>query len=98
MLTAAVGGIRDRGGSKPGDKTLVDVMQPAADAFDEAIRSGLEARAALARAVEAAQAGLARTTELAASRGRARRLSARSVGSPDPGAASACLAWETAAR
>jgi dihydroxyacetone kinase-like protein len=98
MLSAAVGGICDRGGSKPGDKTLIDVMAPATDAFVSAVQSGLPGRAALERGVEAAQAGLARTVDLPANRGRARRLSARSVGSADPGAASACLAWETAAK
>ncbi|MDX6516658.1 MAG: phosphoenolpyruvate---glycerone phosphotransferase subunit DhaL [Gaiellaceae bacterium] len=97
MLTAAVAGLRDRGRSELGDKTLLDVMEPATHVFAEAVEGGLAAEAALQRGVEAAQLALAGTAGLAARRGRARRLAARSVGSVDPGAASACLAWETAA-
>jgi 2-hydroxy-3-oxopropionate reductase len=98
LVEAAAVGIQERGRSEPGDKTLLDVMQPAATAFAHAVRSGLEGRAALEPAIAAAQAGLAATAEIKARRGRARRLADRSVGSLDPGAASACLGWETAGR
>jgi len=98
MILAAVVGIRERGRSEVGDKTLLDVMHPAADAFAESMRDGSSARSALERAIAAAQAGLEETAGIAARRGRARRAAERSVGSVDPGAASACLAWETAGR
>lgn len=96
MILAAVVGLQERGRSRVGDKTLLDVMHPAADAFAHTIRAGRPATAALERAIEAAQAGLRGTAGIPARRGRARRLAERSVGSVDPGAASACLAWETA--
>jgi len=98
MLTEAVQGLRDRGRSELGDKTLLDVMEPAAVAFAAAVRSGATGPKAIDCALEAAQQGLAESARLPARRGRARRLQARSVGVDDPGAASACLAWETAAR
>jgi len=98
MILAAVVGIRERGRSEVGDKTLIDVMHPAAEAFAESMRGGSSATAALDQAIVAAQAGLEGTARIAARRGRARRAAERSVGSVDPGAASACLAWETAGR
>jgi len=98
MIRAAVAGLRERGRSVVGDKTLLDVMQPAADAFAESIDGEHSSRIALERAIEAAQAGLHATASLPARRGRARRFAERSVGAVDPGAASACLAWETAGR
>jgi dihydroxyacetone kinase-like protein len=98
MLTKAVQGLRDRGRCELGDKTLLDVMEPAAVAFAAAARSGASGQKALDRGLEAARQGLAESARLPARRGRARRVEARSVGVDDPGAASACLAWETAAQ
>ena len=98
LLTAAVQGLRDRGHSEPGDKTLVDVMGPGATAFAEEVADGLDGTAALRSALASAESGLAGTVGVAARRGRARRVAERSVGSPDPGGASALLAWEVAAR
>ncbi len=98
MVLAAVVGLQERGRSRMGDKTLLDVMQPAGDAFAYTVREGRPATVALERAIAAAQAGLRGTAGIPARRGRARRLAERSVGSVDPGAASACLAWETAGR
>lgn len=96
MLAAAVDGLQERGKSEPGDKTLLDVMQPSAVAFAAEAASGTDA--ALAAGLRAARVGLEQSAALPARRGRARRLVERSVGATDPGAASACLAWETAAR
>jgi dihydroxyacetone kinase len=93
-LDAAVEGVRDRGGSEVGDKTLLDVMVPAAAAFR---CSEGELATALVAGLDAARGGLRESAALPARRGRARRLVERSIGATDPGAASACLAWETAA-
>jgi phosphoenolpyruvate---glycerone phosphotransferase subunit DhaL len=41
MLTSASQGVQERGKAKPGDKTLVDALHPAAEAFQSAIESGL---------------------------------------------------------
>lgn len=98
VLQAATDGIRDRGRSQVGDKTLLDVMQPATTALTEQLVAGSTARAALEQAVATARTALAQTAEIPARRGRARRLAERALGSVDPGAASAALAWETAGR
>jgi dihydroxyacetone kinase len=97
VVEAAVEGLRARGGSELGDKTLLDAMAPAGAAFRAALEAGAASAEALAAAVQAARTGLETSAALPARRGRARRLVERSVGATDPGAASSCLAWETAA-
>ncbi|MDP9258651.1 MAG: dihydroxyacetone kinase subunit L, partial [Actinomycetota bacterium] len=81
-----------------GDRTLLDVMAPVARALRTAAEAGATPAEAAERARAAAGEGLARTRELTPRRGRARRFGDRSVGHEDPGAASALLAWEVAAR
>ena len=95
---AAAAGIAMRGRCAEGDKTLLDVMAPAARTLRAAADAGLAGSEAATRAHAAAVAGLAATRELTPRRGRARRFGDRSVGHDDPGAASALLAWEVAAR
>jgi dihydroxyacetone kinase len=97
VAEAAVEGLRARGGSAVGDKTLLDVMEPAATTFASALEAGVAPGEALAVGAATARIGVTTSAALAARRGRARRLVERSVGAVDPGAASACLAWETAA-
>jgi dihydroxyacetone kinase-like protein len=97
MVLAAVVGMEERGRSQVGDKTLLDVMKPAADALEEGVKQGLGGAAAIERALRAARVGLDGTAEMRPRRGRARRLADRSIGFVDPGAASAWLAWETVA-
>jgi dihydroxyacetone kinase-like protein len=96
MLLAAVAGMQERGRSQIGDKTLLDVMKPAAEALDEGVKNGLGGAGAFERALKTARMGLDATAKLRPRRGRARRLAERSIGFVDPGAASAYLAWETA--
>lgn len=96
-VTAAVEGIAERGRSREGDKTLLDVMAPASRAFVSISERTGSPTEAISAALAAASRGLRETTQLAAVRGRARRLSERSVGHPDPGAASAYLIWRAAA-
>jgi phosphoenolpyruvate---glycerone phosphotransferase subunit DhaL len=95
---AAADGIASRGRCQEGDKTVLDVMAPAARALDEAAAAGLAPAEALPKAVEAARAALERTRDLEPKRGRARRAADRSRGHVDPGGASAVLVWETLAR
>jgi dihydroxyacetone kinase-like protein len=95
---AAAAGIALRGRCEEGDKTLLDVMAPAARALRAAAVAGVAPAEAAALARAAAAGGLARTRELTPRRGRARRFGDRSLGHDDPGAASALLAWDVAAR
>jgi dihydroxyacetone kinase len=88
----AVTSIGELGGAKPGDRTMLDALQPAADAFTTAVRSGVPLRTAWARAVEAAEQGTAATASMRPRLGRAAYLGDRALGAPDAGA-SAVLVW-----
>lgn len=89
-LAAAVASVRRLGDSAPGDKTMVDALQPAADAYAAALESG-DVTEALAAAARAAREGAAATVPMRARRGRASYLGERSVGHQDPGATSSAL-------
>ncbi|MGP3535290.1 dihydroxyacetone kinase subunit DhaL [Microbacterium sp. RD1] len=92
-LRAGVDGIIARGKAAPGDKTMVDALVPAVDAWDAAAPGGDPVAAADA-AVAAASAGRDATIPLVARKGRASYLGERSAGHLDPGAASATLLLE----
>lgn len=86
-FAAGVDGVRDLGGASVGDRTMVDALQPAAEAAPD----GLDA------VVDAAQRGADSTRALRARRGRSSYLGDRVEGHPDPGAV-AVTAWLAAVR
>ncbi len=87
-----VAAVKKRGKSEAGEKTMLDVLVPMCEALRQGLANGDGAPDVLARRVrEAAEAGLARTRDLKATKGRAAYLGERSVGHLDPGAQSACL-------
>jgi len=94
---AARAAVVELGDAQPGDKTLLDSLQPAIDALQTAADAGLDPCAALSRAAVAARAGALATADMRARVGRASRLGERSRGSPDPGAMSLALIFEVAA-
>ena len=100
-LTAGLGkalvAIEDLGGAKPGDKTMLDAMQPALEALEHARATDAPLAEALAAAADAAEAGAEATVPLQARKGRASYLGERSVGHKDPGAASFALIARTLA-
>lgn len=73
-----VAAIGELGGAKPGDRTMLDALVPAA----EALAHGLP----LSAAARAAEAGAARTATMAPRVGRASYLGERAIGFPDAGA------------
>lgn len=91
MLEAGLEGVLQRGKAQPGDKTMVDALQPAVQALGEALAEQKELSAAIARAVEAARGGAEATVPLIARKGRASYLGERSVGHQDPGATSSFM-------
>jgi len=90
-LEAATAGVRELGAAAPGDKTMVDALVPAVEAFQAAVRAGQSMDKAVSAAAEAAESGAEATIPMQAQRGRASYLGARSVGHKDPGATSAAL-------
>ena len=91
MLRAAADGLARRGRCRVGDKTILDTLAPAAEAFSVAVGSGVPADLAYGTAVRAGARGMRGTRDLVARRGLAMRLGERSVGHRDPGAVSCLL-------
>ena len=91
MLDAAAIGLARRGRCRPGDKTILDTLAPAASAFGMALGAGASAAAAYGAAVQAGRVGMRGTRGLIARRGLAMRLGDRSIGHRDPGAVSCLL-------
>jgi dihydroxyacetone kinase-like protein len=90
-FSAGVAGVARRGRSDEGDKTMLDVLAPAAEVFGQFAKADLPL--ALEAMRTAAEEGFAAQRGLRASRGRAAYVGERSIGADDPGAASAlrCL-------
>jgi dihydroxyacetone kinase-like protein len=88
-MEAAIGGIKMRGKSEEGEKTMLDALCPAYKALSEAIDGGDELKDALSKAIEAAAKGVEYTKTIIATKGRASYLGERSIGHQDPGATSA---------
>jgi phosphoenolpyruvate---glycerone phosphotransferase subunit DhaL len=91
MLHAGLEGIQTIGSAKVGDKTLIDTLVPAIEAFDRATTGGQSFSAALEALVEAAEKGRDSTIDLVAKIGRASRLGERSLGVLDAGATSCAI-------
>ena len=91
MLHAGLEGIQSIGSAKVGDKTMLDALIPAVEAFDTAHAKGQSFGEALQALVEAAEAGRDSTLNLVAKIGRASRLGERSLGVLDAGATSCAL-------
>ena len=87
-LRAALGGVVARGKAELGDKTMVDALDPAVRAAEEA---DADVAGVLAAAADAAEAGAESTLPLVARKGRASYLGERSAGHLDPGARSTSL-------
>ncbi|MDR2379896.1 MAG: dihydroxyacetone kinase subunit L [Bifidobacteriaceae bacterium] len=96
-LRAGLGGIVARGKAEVGDKTMVDAMTPALDAYDAALAVGQAPPGAVQAALAAAVAGRDATIPLVARKGRASYLGERSAGHMDPGSASTVLLFEALA-
>jgi dihydroxyacetone kinase len=82
-FAVGVAAIGELGGARTGDRTMLDALQPAADAL---------ATGGLPAAVAAAEAGAEATAAMHPRRGRASYLGARAIGTPDAGA-SAVVVW-----
>jgi len=91
LLEAAVEGVVQRGKARLGDKTMVDALTPAKEAFKAAITTGADTVSALREAVAAAEKGMQDTIPMLAKKGRASYLGERSIGHQDPGATSSYL-------
>ena len=96
-LEAALKGVMTRGRSQPGEKTMIDAIDPAVKAMQEALGNGAGTLKALEQATAAAEQGMKDTIPMLATKGRASYLGERSIGHQDPGATSSYLLIRTMA-
>ncbi|SED28010.1 dihydroxyacetone kinase subunit DhaL [Rhodococcus koreensis] len=83
--------IQELGGAQPGDKTMIDAVDPAVTALESAVEQGKNPADALAEAADAAGHGAEATVGITARRGRASYIGEAARGVVDPGAL--VLSW-----
>jgi dihydroxyacetone kinase-like protein len=91
LLQAGLEGVIQRGKANLEDKTMIDALAPAVDAYQQET----ELLEAFKKAVQAAEQGMKKTIPLIAKKGRASYLGERSMGHQDPGATSSYLMLKT---
>ncbi len=93
FLAQGLDAVEKRGGARPGQKTMIDALAPAAVAAADAAPRGLGE--AVRNAAAAARGGVEATKDMIATTGKARTLGERSLGHVDPGAVSFTLILES---
>ena len=81
-----VNSIMERGKSAPGNKTIVDSLHPAAEAFRAAVNNHESLNSAITAARDASLKGLEASTQMKAQHGRAAYYQENSIGRQDGGA------------
>jgi dihydroxyacetone kinase phosphoprotein-dependent L subunit len=98
MVEAAAAGVSARGGAKPGEKTILDVLLPMAETLQQQVADGAELPVAARAAHETCREALKRTEQMEAKHGRGGWLKEKSVGIEDPGSTAICHMVECFAR
>lgn len=88
---AAIAAVQKRGKAKLGDKTIVDAVHPAAEAFSSGVASGSSVAAAMKSAAIAAENGRDRVTPTRSKIGRAGWVGERTEGKVDAGCEMAAI-------
>lgn len=86
MLRNVIEGIKARGQSDVGDKTLLDALVPLTDRLEQEIKNGSDAATTLAAVSATTRDAAEATKDMVARRGRASYTGERSRGSVDAGA------------
>ena len=94
MLRAAIDGIKARGQSDVGDKTLLDALVPMTDRLEQEFAGGADAEKALRAAAVVAREAAEATLGMVAKRGRASYTGERSRASVDAGAVAVAVMVE----
>jgi phosphoenolpyruvate---glycerone phosphotransferase subunit DhaL len=97
VLRAAIDGIKARGHSDVGDKTLLDALVPAVDVIEKRVRHGADAVSTLRAAAATAREHAEATKQMQAMRGRASYTGERSIGTLDAGAVAVAVMLEAVA-
>ena len=85
-FTSGVKSIMDRGKSKLGDKTMLDVLIPVSEKLESLANEGCEIQKLIKEIDLVAMAGVMATKDMMPSKGRSAGLAERAVGHIDPGA------------
>jgi phosphoenolpyruvate---glycerone phosphotransferase subunit DhaL len=85
-LRSAIEGIKQRGNTDVGDKTLLDALVPAVDKLEESLKNGTSSSEAIEAAAQQAHESAEATKGMVAQRGRASYTGDRSRASVDAGA------------
>lgn len=91
MLAGGLDGLKEIVDAQIGDKTLVDVLEPAVNSLKDSQTAGRDFKEALVDMKAAAAAGRDATKDMVAKFGRSSRLGERSRGVLDAGAVSCCI-------
>ncbi len=97
-LEAGINGIKSRGKSETGEKTMLDTLVPFEKFLKENIHNEMKLSEIFTAALEKAKEGRDSTRDIIATKGRASYLKERSIGHLDPGACSSYLILETITR
>jgi dihydroxyacetone kinase len=88
--------LSELGGANPGDRTMLDALDPFVKTLQKKISGGAPSHAAVLAAVQAAEQGAEATSQMKPSLGRSSYLGDRVLGHPDPGAKAIAI-WLRAA-
>ena len=91
MLEAGLEGLYGIVDARPGDKTLVDTLNPCVECMKKAAAEGKDFAQALDSMKDCAETGKESTKDMVAKYGRSSRLGERSRGVLDAGATSCCI-------
>jgi dihydroxyacetone kinase phosphoprotein-dependent L subunit len=97
MLRASIEGIKARGKSDVGDKTLLDALVPTVGTIEEQISAGHDTATTLRAAAATAREHAEATRSMQAMRGRASYTGERSIGTLDAGAIAVAVMFEALA-
>ena len=98
MFRAAIEGIKKRGNTDVGDKTLLDALVPAVDRLEKAFAEGKDTAAALEEAAVVARESAEATRPMIAKKGRAAYTGERSIGTLDAGAVAMAVLFEAVSK
>jgi len=94
VACSAADAIAERGKAHLGDKTLLDALQPAAEALQQAAGEQSTMESAGKAALAAARVGAENTLDMQSRAGRGKWVGSRTVGHVDAGAAAVVIALE----
>lgn len=98
MFRAAIEGIKKRGNTDVGDKTLLDALVPAVDRLEKDLNEGKNTGTALEEAAVVARKCAEATRPMIAKKGRAAYTGERSIGTLDAGAVAMAVLFEAVSK